>query len=751
MKYVGKSYPIHDAIGKATGHIRYVGDMEFQGMLHAAVIFSEIPHGIVKKIDYTEALKLEGVIDYVDCFNTTDKKYNRYHTQYRQDLVHNETVFNSHVRYIGDRIGAIIATTEEIARKAVALVKVEYEELPFSLTMEETLSGKIDNVYEEGAIYGVYHHEVGEKPTAEDLVEIKTTTDLSRINHMCMETHACIAEYDRYTKKLTIYSPNQTVYGIRSVIADIFEMDYNNVRVVKTTMGGSFGGKQEWVLEPVAAAAALKVGAPVRLSYNRSETVISTYGRAPMHFESTFKFTKDGKLQSLDCDMTLDAGAYVGNSVNYARTVAHKLFRAYKYPHMNYNTRAVITNTIVNGAFRGWTGPEACIMVEHNMNMAARKLNIDPVDLRIMNSMRENDIDPMSGISMGNYKGVQSLERGRELFKWDELKKEVEEFNKTNVRYKRGIGVGYGGHVNNFYPGKTDFGRVDMRLSESGSVQCNMTLHDHGCGTVMVMKMIVAETLDIHPDLVHIGEGDTNSTPLDVGCFSSRTTFVLGRTAYECAVEFKKRMAKHVSMFTGISEDDLVVGNQMVYSKSDESVKYTWSDVFDFSQQKLKAEVFVSTEHIPDTNPGVCGAHFAYVQVDTYTGMVKILDYLAVHDIGQAINREICIAQTQGAVIMGSGAALTEHVLIRKNGVPSGNLKDYHLINAFEAPDVKVEFIEEGGTEGPYGAKTIGEICHIPVTATVVGAVNDALKSDMNCIPLTPDVITNYLRNREVK
>ena len=139
------------------------------------------------------------------------------------------------------------------------------------------------------------------------------------------------------------------------------------------------------------------------------------------------------------------------------------------------------------------------------------------------------------------------------------------------------------------------------------------------------------------------------------------------------------------------------------------------------------------------------------VEVDTYTGMTKILDYLAVHDIGQAINREMCVAQTQGAVIMGAGAALLEHVVTKPNGRPMGSLKDYHLINSFEAPNVRVEFIEDGGTEGPYGAKSIGEVCHTPVTAAVVAAVNDALDSDMNHIPLTPDVICEYLADKEKK
>lgn len=687
MRYVGNTMPIHDAVSKASGQAEYAGDMQLKNMLHMALLFSTVPHGIVKKLDCSKALEVPGVVDIIHCFNTTEKEYNQYHTQFNQPLIHTNRIFNSHVRYVGDRIAGVIAETAEIARKAVSLIEVEYEELPFSLDAYETLTGKIDDVHPTGAVFECGGVKVGEKPEGEDLVEVHTETHLSRINHICMETHVCVADYNRGTGELTIWSPNQTVHGIRSVLGDIFEMDYSKIRVIKTTMGGSFGGKQEWVLEPVAAAAALRVARPVKLVFNRSETITSCYGRSPMHFDTTFTFKKDGTLMGVDNDLLLDAGAYLGNSINYARTVSLKLPRGYKYPYLKTNARVAITNTIIGGAFRGWTSPEATIMFEHTMNEAAKKLGMDPVDIRIKNVMHPGDVDVLEeNTPIGNFKAEEALRQGREHFEWDKRKEEIRKFNAENKRYQRGLGVSLGAHVNSFYPGKTDYARVDMRLAETGSVHVNITLHDHGCGTVTAMRMIAAE--------------------------------------------------------------ELVMEENVIRCKANPEIHFTWSEIADKAQQILKHEVFVSAEYVPDTNPGVCGAHFCMVEVDTYTGMTKILDYLAVHDIGQAINREICVAQTQGAVIMGSGAALSEHVITRPNGRPAGSLKDYHVINAPEAPNVRVEFIEDRGTEGPYGAKSIGEVAHTPVTAAVVGAVNDALGSDMNSIPLNPDRIVSYLRER---
>lgn len=750
MVHVGKSYPIHDALGKATGRTVYAGDMELKGMLHMAVLFSKIPHGFVKKLDYSKAMELPGVVDVLYYGNTCQKEYNRYHSQYRQDLIHTERIFNQHVRFVGDRIAAVVATTEEIARKAVSLIEVEYEEYPFALDAHETLEGKIDNMDERGSVFGPIANEVGTRPENDgSFVEVDTTTHIDRINHMAMETHAAVAEFDSQGE-LTIYSPNQTVYGIRSFIADLFDMDYNKVRVVKTTMGGSFGGKQEWVLEPVVAAAALRVKRPVKLVYNREETIRSTYCRAPMYFKNKFTFTPDGMLQDVDTDLLLDAGAYLGNSINYARTLGSKFFRTYRYPHETFHAQVALTNTIVSGAFRGWSSPEFNINFEHGMNMAARKLGIDPVELRMKNVAREGDVDISSGVSLGDYKGYQVLELGREKFDWENRKKEIAEFNAKNKRYKRGMGVSLGGHVNGFYPAKPDYTRVDMCVTESGTVRCGVTLHDHGCGTVTAFKMIAAEELGIDVDQVRIQEGDTAVTPQDfVGCFSSRTTYVMGRATQECAKLLKQRIKEHFAEERGCDVADVVLDGMTVYSTKEPDVVYTWSDLVYASQQRYQHEIFASYEHVSKDNPGVCGGHFAYVEVDTYTGMVKILDYLAVHDIGQAINREICIAQTQGASVMGAGAALTEHVHYRPNGVPFANLKDYHLLNSFEAPSVRVELIENHNTEGPFGAKTIGEVCHVPASAAVVGAVNDALQSDMNDLPLTPDKITAYLKNRE--
>ena len=748
MNIVGQSQPIHDAKAKVTGSVKYAGDMQLAGMLHAAVIFSSIPHGYVKSIDDTKALKAAGVVDIIHCFNTTDRAFNRYRTIKGQQTIDQDRVFNRHVRYVGDRIGCVIAQTAELARAAAKLVKIEYEQLPFAVDAKTALSGKIDDIHEEGAVFGALDLCFGnEAEMQEDAVETVTESYLSRLTHMAMEPHCCVASWQEDMEELTVWSPNQSVYGIRTVLADLFDLPYEKLRVIKSTMGGSFGGKQEWILEPVAAAAAMRVKRPVKLVFNRAETMVSTISRAPLTATFFSKITPDGKIQSLGADVTLDTGGYVGNACDYLNALASKFFRCYSYPFAHYKARAVCTNTPMAGAYRGWSAPEMYLMMEHNLNMAARNLAMDPLELRLKNVAHPGECDRKSKLPLGEIRIEECLLLGKEDFHWQARRVDNLNFNQSQSRYRRGLAVGCAGHVNGYFPRFPDYAGVSMRVSESGGIQVQATLHDHGCGTVTAMKMIVSEVLDIPPEKIIMTEGDTAVTPHDVGCFASRTTYVIGRAVFDCAQKLRQDIINAAARLKGTGADVLGIKNGMVIFPDETAVSFAQAATFALKQEQK--ELWATHQGMSQSNPGVTGAHFAWVQVDCLTGMVKVLDYLAVHDIGQAINREICVAQIQGAAAMGCGAALSEHMETNaRNGKTTASMKDYHVVNAPDFIDVRVRLIEDGGTEGPFGAKSIGEVSYVPVAAAIVGAVNDALDSALCHLPLTPDSIVNLMIER---
>lgn len=747
LKIIGNSQPVHDAAEKATGRAIYAGDMQLKGMAYAALITSTVANGYVRSINMCEAEQVDGYLGAVTCMDEASQLFCRYRTLKGQSTMDQERVWNRRVRFVGDRIGCVLATSQEAARKAARRVRVDYEEYPASFSIKDTLAGKAGLLHEQGNFGEEIYVEEGILPEG-DFTVVETNTHISRINHVAMEPHVCTADYDPFNRQLTIYSPNQSVHGIRTVLADLFSLPYANVRVVKTTMGGSFGGKQEWVTEPAAAAAAIFYQGPVQLAVTREEVFRSTICRAPMDICVKGFYQSDGHLMSMQADNTLDAGAYLGNSKDYCGAMANKFFRCYHYPHMKYTARAVITNTPVSGAFRGWTSPELAIFFEHNLNMAARQLNLDPLELRLKNVAHPGDEDVRIHEPLGPIRIQQCLEKGRVLFRWDELRREDKVFNSAHGRLRRGCAVACGGHLNGYFPRVIDFTSAELRMTEDGSVHANLTLHDHGCGTVEVFRMMLAEQLQMSTNQIRVGEGDTAVTPYDPGCFSSRTTFVIGHAALDCAQALLEKLKDAAAALYDVDRSKLIAKDGAIVDKNTQRC-WSYAQLVQDSHRQLQREIFASCQYKNTSNPGVTGAHFAHVEVDTYIGNVRVLDYLAVHDIGKALNPEICRAQVQGAVTMGAGAALSEQVVLDKYGRATSSLGKYHVLNAPQAPHVRVEFIEDGGTQGPYGCKSIGEVCHVPVAAVIVGAVNEALGADLDTIPLNQDTICQWVESHQ--
>ena len=745
MKMIGTDRPIHDAQGKAAGRTRYAADLSLPNLAHVAMIFSTVPHGYVVSVDASRALAMDGVYGVLHCLNTPEYCYNRYRSQFSQKLPAEERVFQNHVRFIGDWVGAVAARDLETARRAAALVKVEYRELPCALTFEQALEGR--NCLEgESPVKDECTLEAGEPILEEDAVEVTAVTQLGRLHHGAMEPHVCVAEYDCGEDMLTLRCPNQAVHGIRTVVADMLGMPYSRVRVVKTTMGGSFGSKQEWVLEPVAAVVARQLRRSVKLVYDRAEVMCSTVCRGTMRGEMRGRFRRDGALLSLELELLSDAGAYMGNSGDYVRALFGKLFRCYRLPYGRMHARVVSTNTPVAGAYRGWSGPEAVLMIEHTMEKAARVLGMDPVQLRLKNVLLPGEADGKSGLPMEQVRTRECLLRGAERFDWARRREEDRRFNAENHRYRRGTAVACGGHGNTYYPRFQDFAGVELRVCEDGSVQANLTIHDHGCGSVTAMKMILAQTLCLPLDQIRLTEGDTAHTPFDYGCFASRSTFVIGRAAQRCAENLRQEVLKTAAQLLEVEEDRLYFAENLVRCRGREEVAMSYRDVAQGAMSVLRRELFAQERYHNTTNPGVTGTHFAHVEVDTWTGLTRVLDYLAVHDVGQTINRAMCAVQIQGAAQMGCGAALREELKISPDGRCVNSLSKYHLMNAPDLPDIQVELIEDGlSQEGPYGAKSVGEVSYLPAAAAVAGAVNQALDADLEVIPMEPDRIMEYL------
>jgi CO/xanthine dehydrogenase Mo-binding subunit len=738
LRFVGGTYPVHDVAQKVTGELVYGSDLELQGMLYAKLLLSPIAHGRVVAVDASEALALPGVVKVFSHFNSPAQRYCRARITPEQEMCpDDETLFSETVRFVGDRVAAVVATRADIAADGAALLRVEYEELPALLTPDEALAREDVPIHPGGNVAFEYEEECGTSVAPADAVEVSTTVTTPRVHHAALEPHVCVAQAHS-SGGMTIWSTSQGVYGARTVVADLLGIDYHRVRVIKVPMGGSFGGKTEYILEPVAAFLARETRHPVKLLLNREECIVATMVRPATATTIRTRCSLAGDLQDFEAATLLDAGGYASSTPDYSRHMCKKVTKLYRVPHYHHRGQVVYTNTPVAGAARGWGAPEIAAAVEIHLDEVARRLNLDPVELRLRNLVLPFDIDPVTELSLGDARVHECLERGAEEFGWAARRARPA----GTGRYRRGVGVACGAHKNGMFGRFAEASSMALKMNEDGSFDLSASLHDPGCGVVEVMKIIVAEVLGVDPDMVAAGEADTATTPFDYGTFGSRVTYVVGACARATAEKLRGRILDAAADLLHEPVGRLEIADGAVVVRSDGGRTLPYRDIARLSQMRHMPDISASLTYYATSNPGSYSVQFAEVEVDCGTGLARVTDFLAVGDVGQAINRGMVEAQFQGAVQMGIGYALCEHLGVDEHG-RSGvdGFKNYHIVNAPDMPDIKVMLIEHAGDDGPFGAKSVGEIATVPTAPAVMNAVNHALGTSLRDLPASPERI----------
>lgn len=743
LKYIGQTFPIHDAPQKIRGELVYVSDMSLPKMLYAKLLLSPLAHGIIKSIDTSQAAALPGVINIFTYLNSPSKMYSRYRIVPNQEFcLEDERLFNEKVRFVGDRVAAVVATSLEIAKEAVSLIQVDYEKLPVLSSPEEALRDENTKIHPAGNLLYQCEYELGEQPSQlEDCVIVATTTHTPKTHHAALENHVCLADYNS-SGKLTLWAACQGAFGVRTIVADLLDLNYNMVRVIKMPMGGSFGGRQEAFMEPVTAFLAKEVRRPVKLIFDRQESIIATMTRPATSTRISTNVRTDGTLADCIADTVFDAGAYATSSVDNAAAMSKKICRLYRIPYYKHLSKIVYTNTPIAGGARGWGAPEIITAMEIHMDAAAKFLHMDLVEFRLKNLVHPQDKDKASLISLGNARVIECLEKGAVQFDWK--KRYYRQLDQG--RYRRGVGLACAAHKNGMYGGFPEHSTMTLKMNEDGSFILNTGLHDLGCGTITSIKQITAEVLDIDPSYITVLEADTEYGPYDFGSYGSRVTYICGACAFEVAQKVKEKLLECASHVFQRPKQYLEAADGEVWLIGREQERISYREIATTAKLKDNLDIVVTHTYHGTSNPGAYAAHFAEVEVDTLTGRVKVTDYLAVHDIGKAINPGMVEGQIQGGVQMGIGYALYEEIKIGQDGrVLNTSFQNYHVVNAPDMPVVKTLLVEEGGDDGPYGAKSIGEIALVPVAAAIVNAVNNALGTALSDLPLTPEKITAAL------
>ena len=736
FSYVGAHLPNCDAAVKARGALLYGTDLRLAGMLFAKLVLSEIPHGIVAAVDTSRAEALLGVVRVFSCLDTPETPYSRYRLMPGQKYCpDDETLLSRHVRYVGDRVAAVVATSQAAANAAARLVTVSYDELPALLSPDESLTSDVC-LHPRGNLLHEYLFDHGEPPDDDPRALVTTTcTRTQRIHQAAMEPHVCLADWDG-AENLTIWTPSQGVFGARTVVADLLGLAYNHVRVIKVPTGGSFGAKQEFILEPLAAYLAMQTGKPVRLALDRRQCIGATTVRPPTASTVRTAISPEGKLREMTIDTLFDAGAYATCSIDYAEAMAHKVTRLYRVPHYVHHGRVAYTTTPVTGGVRGWGAPEVISAVEIHLDLVARKLGVDPVALRLANLVQPYDVDQVTALSLGDARVRECLQRGAEAFGWQARRARPV----ADGPLRRGVGVACAAHKNaQTLADFIDHSTMTLKMNEDGSLALNASLHEVGSGVLGSMRLIVAEVLQVSPERVAVREADTDLTPYDFGTYGSRVTYVCGACARAVAELLKQQLLRAAGELLDVPATALVADHGRVSVAGDPSNGLSYAEVATTVKTRRGCDIIATYTHASPSNPGAYCVQFAEVEVDSETGRCRVSEVLAVGDVGQAINGAMVEGQFHGGVQMGIGYALSEDVVVDPAGRPcQSGFEDYRLATTLDVPQVRVLVIEHEADAGPFGAKSVGEVATVPTAAAVVNAVNHALGTSLTELPVTP-------------
>ena len=759
-KIIGQSVERWDAIAKVQGKADYTADLPKKNVLYGKILRATIAHGLVKKLDVSEALKVEGVIKVLTPDDLPDLKFPTAGHPYTLDPkladIADRNILTKRVRLYGDEIAAVIAENELAAEKALEKIKVEYEEFPFYLSPEEALAegaveihdGSKNLIASTKAVVGDLKKGLEE---ADHIIEGEYKTQI--VQHCHMENQIAYA-YKGSDQRWVCVSSTQIPHICRRILGEAFGMPWGKFRVVKPFIGGGFGNKQDVTIEPLAVAMSMAVGGePVMVELQREESIAWTRVRHAISYKVKLGVKKDGTITALEMDAVSNNGAYASHGHSIAGKGAGILQSLYKMPNMEYNSKTVYTNTASAGAMRGYGVPQVIFAMESIIEKAAKELGIDPVELRLKNLVGPNTENPVSHVMFFSNKLKECVEEGMKNFSWDERKKQAD--SQKTGDFRRGVGMAVFAYATGVYPKSLEIGGCRLTLNQDGTVKLMVGATEIGQGSDTVFKQMVAETTGIPYDHIYTDMNtDTDYSPFDTGAYASRQSYVSGMAVRKAAIELKEKILDAVKKFDDIDQlhTDIVNGN-IVYKHSGEVIQsvgdLALKSYYDLANGECITAEVSNNFH---SNSNAMGATFADVEVDIKTGKVKILNILNVHDSGHILNPLLASGQVEGGMGMAVAYALAEELRYdEKTGAPlNNNLLDYKMPTSMDLPDMETLFVEEDDPMGPYGNKALGEPPICSPAAAIRNAVLDAIGIEVDELPIKPQKLMEILKNNEI-
>ena len=786
-RVIGKPLPRVDGAEKATGQGKFSVDISLPGMLHARFLRSPHPHARILSIDTSRAERLPGVKAIITGRDTAGVRYSFVDTpRYPAD----ETpLATNKVRYIGNEVAAVAAVDEDALQEALDLIKVEYEVLPAVFSSEEAMKPDAPIIHEEEIEGGSAWEDWGARRTATSIPEYKMLglnnlsgrTFVTQGNldegfrladyvredrfetkataHAAMEPHAAIAHFDP-SGKMNMWLSSMSLFYKRFILAKALGLPLTKVRIHKTYVGGAFGGKLDvFPYEFCAAFLSRKTGRPVKMELSREEGFATTRQRHPTIINVKTGVKRDGTIVAQDLRFIVDNGAYRG-------TGAVVIFLGHAFnapvlrvPHYRYEGLAVYTNNPVRGPQRAHGTPQMRFAVDGQLDMIARDLGLDPVDILVKNSHEQGDILP-NGDKLESCGLIECIEGAAASTEWKKVWAAPAPSGK-----KRGIGISVCAMFSGapFYPFAS---AAVVKMNDDGRATLYAGHSEMGQGGDTAHSQVAAEELGLGLEDVDIVSGDTELCPIDMGNFLSGGTYVTGNAVRLAAIDARNQLFQAAADLLEANPEDLEAQDKRINVKGSPERSVTIAQVVSASVQHHGGNPIIGrgfrkivpgVDNYPSlakakgrfTNAYSYAAQVAEVDVNTETGEVVLVRATTHHDCGYALNPQIVEGQLDGCVSMGAGQAIAEDIILQEGSLLNSSFLDYKLpvsLEAIPGNHLVVNTIDPGG---PYGAKEVGEGAIAGILGAVANAIYDAVGVRITSLPITREKVLEGLKARQ--
>ncbi|MDX2439354.1 MAG: molybdopterin-dependent oxidoreductase [Desulfobacterales bacterium] len=747
---VGKSFQRIDGVDKVTGAARYATDLKFDKMLFAGLLRSPHAHAKVIHIDTSAAEKLPGVKAVATIFDVP--KIIQYWFFLRTEKKKKEIFLRDNiVRFIGDPVLAIAATSKDTLKKALSLVKVDYEPLKAIHDPHTALKETEVSIHKKGNIAFKVNKEFGdiqEGFKSADII-VENTYHTSKQKHASLEPiGSCVASFET-NGKLTVYSSSQLPHWTQHYLAEALELPLNKVRVIKPYTGGAFGGRCGVIhgLEVMCGYLSKKTLRPVKMCFNREEDFSATESRHPMTIRMKTGATREGVITANEVDILSDTGGYGTHYIGVIADCMSTGIGLYKIQNYSFSGTVVYTNKSLCGAFRGYGNPQMNFAQESQFDIIARELDMDPMVLRLKNYRKKGEMDPVLNERILSNGLEECLEKGARSCGWE--KKRLR--HPGNDHIKKGIGLSIMLHGTGAARALPDPGSATIMMNSDGTANLHTAAADEGQGNRTVLAQVAAEVLGIEFEDISVSETDTDIVPLDCGTHGSRQAYCGGLSVRDAAMDARKKILAHAKRYLGVEQSQLMIKNGRIFEKINPENHISIKDLMQKIQIQdmgVCEQIIGTASGIAPAMPGYYGAVFAEVEVNTQTGEVKVIKMTSAYDVGKAISPENVRGQIVGGGVMGIGFALTEGLQYKNGHCLNPSFTDYRLLRSCDAPKVEPIIVESNEPTGPLGAKGIGEGSMVNVASAISNAINHAIGVRLTELCITPEDILQKLKEK---